>query len=538
MTSRPVDANTRPLPLSKLLDGIAAGLVVLPDFQRDFDWNDAEVISLVATLLKGWPAGSLLLMRGEPEFFRTREFEFAPKRTPRDLDYVVLDGQQRLTALYLALRGAGAEMFALDYTELEVEPSLGAEEIEDRIKRIDMSEWIREYDVRRQRTEKLVPLTALSSAPDFFEWRDDLVRDLDSSERDKLADRLSQIYRNLLGNLNHYEFPCVILDNDLPSAAVARIFERINRSGRRLNTFDLMVARAYEPKWNLRDQWDAATRDYESLDLFLADDGLPVLQTIALADRQDVRQPAVLDLSPARVHEAWDRAVASMDAAISLVRTFGAVGPEQLPYKAQLLTLAGLAWDRDLNQHAVKLERWFWATSLSGAYDVGSSTRVVSDVRELRRWLDGGDEPERPAVSFDTLVSATRRRFPPLWRTFISLLTRAEAVDLLDPTNDDSKVVAVSLFQPEPGGVHLRIFGVVKATRSTARQAKRESILGLLLAEPPTQLALDGQLLPADLRRYAGDSRGLLERRVELALDFLKVTLGDRVVELQRSVDP
>jgi len=32
-----------------------------PEFQRDYDWEDDRVIALVATMMRGWPAGSLLL---------------------------------------------------------------------------------------------------------------------------------------------------------------------------------------------------------------------------------------------------------------------------------------------------------------------------------------------------------------------------------------------------------------------------------------------------------------------------------------------
>lgn len=534
-----VDANTRPLSLSVLLDGMQNGTLVLPDFQRDFDWNDGEIISLVATLIKGWPAGSLLLMSGRPEFFSTREFEYAPK-AKGEPEYVVLDGQQRLTATYLALRGTGPEMFVMRYSGLDPDHSIGAEEIEERIERIDMSDWRALWDARRQLEESIVPFTALESASDFYEWRDEIVRELSPNEREERANELSLLYRNLLGNLNHYDFPCVILDKRLPTAAVARIFERINRSGRRLNTFDLMVARAYVPGWNLRDQWDAATREYATLDTFLGDDGLPVLQAIALVDEEDVRQPAVLDLSPRRVHDAWDQAVAAMNAAVELVESFGVTSPEYLPYRAQLLTLSGLAWDRDLTERSAEIERWFWATSLSGAYDVGSSTRVVSDVRDLRAWLDGGAPPPRPHVGFGTLATATRRRYPPLWRAFMALLSRAGAATLYEDGSEadhGKEAVAVSLFRPGAGDLHLRIFGQVKASRSTARRSKKESLLGILLSERPAQEVFEQQLLPLDLVEYAGDPQRLLDRRVELSLEYLASVIDDRVIELQRTVE-
>src|SRR3954453_15761332 len=93
----------RSVDLSRLLEGIDQGAVVLPDFQRDFVWSDGELMVLVATVMVGWPAGSLLLMEGSPPFFNTREFSGVTRKIDQ-VSLVVLDGQQRLTALYSSFR--------------------------------------------------------------------------------------------------------------------------------------------------------------------------------------------------------------------------------------------------------------------------------------------------------------------------------------------------------------------------------------------------------------------------------------------------
>src|SRR3712207_3315332 len=88
----------------------------------------------------GWPAGSLLLMRGAPTFFATRRFEGAPTRSAEPA-YVVLDGQQRLTALFNALRGVGPFIYAVDLSALEQEDSQLAERIEEAIRIFERDEW-------------------------------------------------------------------------------------------------------------------------------------------------------------------------------------------------------------------------------------------------------------------------------------------------------------------------------------------------------------------------------------------------------------
>lgn len=499
MTSKN-DITTRPVSLATLLEGIAAGEVVLPDFQRDFDWNSNEVVSLLATLLRGWPAGSLLLMRGEPEFFNTREFEFAPHAAP-PAEYVVLDGQQRLTACFLALRGHGPRVFVLGYDDSMLQqPPPSAEELEERIKVIPRDVWDRDWGYLEQARQQVVPLFNLNSAADFFEWRDRVAASVGESVGEGVATGLSRLYRQLLGTVNHYDFPSVILENDFPSEAVARIFERINRSGRRLNTFDLLVARSYSKNWNLRDKWAEAVRDSAAIEQFQKDDGLPALQLISLHDNEDVRQPALLKIPPARVQDAWQDAVEALEAALQQVREFGVVDPEYLPYRSQLLTIGGLKWGAGGSDLREVIEPWFWQSSFGSTYDVGSSTQVVADLRALRRRRDEGAVGETISLAEDYLLGATRQRTPALWRAFHALLGRLEARDpatgsTLDRGKADS--VVVSLLPRALGeNYHLRVFGQVRVSRETARKAKSQSVLEQILDGDISPDVLDTQLLP------------------------------------------
>src|SRR3954471_150376 len=100
-------SQTRMVDLPEVLEEISNGLVALPDFQRDFDWTNSDVVKLLVTVLKGWPAGSLLLMHGRAKFFEVRSLEGGPQPKKNHLRYTILDGQQRLTALYQAIYDRG-----------------------------------------------------------------------------------------------------------------------------------------------------------------------------------------------------------------------------------------------------------------------------------------------------------------------------------------------------------------------------------------------------------------------------------------------
>jgi len=93
--------------LTFLLDQIENRDLALPDFQRSFVWDPGATRELVVSIIRSFPAGSLLLMQGGASVFAPREFEAAPllDGTPA---YLVLDGQQRLTSLYQAFSGGGS----------------------------------------------------------------------------------------------------------------------------------------------------------------------------------------------------------------------------------------------------------------------------------------------------------------------------------------------------------------------------------------------------------------------------------------------
>ncbi len=95
-------------PLSDLLRKAAAGLLQLPDFQRGWVWDDAHIASLLASISHSYPIGAVMTLRtGNPEVkFRPRPIEGVKLDQPHEPEFMLLDGQQRMTSLYLALHSS------------------------------------------------------------------------------------------------------------------------------------------------------------------------------------------------------------------------------------------------------------------------------------------------------------------------------------------------------------------------------------------------------------------------------------------------
>ncbi|MFC3167809.1 DUF262 domain-containing protein [Paracoccus fontiphilus] len=108
--------------IESALNEIAKNNYVLPAIQREFVWRPEQIERLFDSLLQGYPFGTFLFWKVDPETSGTFKFyDFVRHYHARDaahcpeLDTItnrpvaaVLDGQQRLTALNIGLRGSMA----------------------------------------------------------------------------------------------------------------------------------------------------------------------------------------------------------------------------------------------------------------------------------------------------------------------------------------------------------------------------------------------------------------------------------------------
>lgn len=107
--------------IAATLRGIQTNEFVLPAIQREYVWKPSQVVQLFDSLLRGYPIGSFLAWRIDPETVEQFKFygfmrdysQFDNRHNP-DLDLpgkqvtAILDGQQRLTSLNIGLRGSYA----------------------------------------------------------------------------------------------------------------------------------------------------------------------------------------------------------------------------------------------------------------------------------------------------------------------------------------------------------------------------------------------------------------------------------------------
>jgi hypothetical protein len=385
--------QTNPRLMLQLLDELDNGQLALPDFQRSFVWAPDATRELIVSIIRSFPAGALLFLQGGGSIFKPREVEEAPALTSVKPSYLVLDGQQRLTSLYQAMRGVGQSRFFLDIGAL-----IAGSEVNDAVRVFSTERAAPLEPLQAQADAMMMPLSAVRNGGSA-RWRDEVVRIRNEEDPDRLRELLYGVDDAYIHPLEQYRFPVTILPETTELEAVCTIFETLNRTGKPLTPFELISARAFTGGLSLYDYWAAARDEHPILEDFEIEPYY-LLQAIALRLGRSCKRSSVLSMGVDDIVLHWNAAVADMAAAILLLRDeCGVLISKWLPYRPMLIPLAA-AWRQvaeaagpDQGAMRAKLKRWFWCACFMGEYESSSATLAERDAPVLKGWLSGGDEP-------------------------------------------------------------------------------------------------------------------------------------------------
>jgi len=397
-----VKLEPRTFTLSDLLADVEAGEFGLPEFQRPWKWQPSQIVSLLDSIARGWPVGSFLLLRANGgSVFQHRDLDSAPHAD--NPTYLILDGQQRTTAIYQAFGDHAEEVYYLDVNEL-----LDSDELDEGdIRYLKKSRFYKKYpNVQSEAQAGIVPVYRLITRSGFSDW----LKHVDPEKQSSTSAAIEK----LLPGYDSFSIPAHALEGvgDEDLGAVAKIFETVNNTGLELKTFDLMVARLY-PTFLLKNQWQEALDKYEVFEQFglRLEHGIEVLKLIALREylRQrslprdqrkvrGVREGDVLKLTRDAVTAQWEPAVKSYAEALEFARDRGgAVRPALLPARSMLLVIANALHPLTTRRHGFEdeLEKWYWASLFTQAYAQGANTQATRDAERVAAWqVDAAATPD------------------------------------------------------------------------------------------------------------------------------------------------
>lgn len=230
--------------ITQLIDDIRMHDLVLPEFQREYVWSRDQAKQLIVSLMKNYPVGSLLFWKTNdpPEL---KNLDAVPEKL--GAIHIILDGQQRLTTLYMLITG-------------EVPPYYTAKDIttdpRDLYFNLDDGDF-QYYQASRMRDNPL-----WRSVIDCFNGTEINVFQISKqyAASDTQAFEFAQRYNNNLNRLRQ------IREVDLPVQTVPvhatidesiDIFDRVNSQGTKLTDAELALT-------HITGKWPQARREMKA----------------------------------------------------------------------------------------------------------------------------------------------------------------------------------------------------------------------------------------------------------------------------------
>src|SRR3569623_896437 len=531
--------DTNPKKLASLLYDVNEGTSVLPDFQRDFVWEPGMTVSLLASVASQYPAGSLLRVRNTREYFAWRYFAAAPSSQSKPT-FLFLDGQQRLTSLYQAFYGKGDYRFYMRLPTLEEggdpEDAIFYERVESRAEKYYRDQLV-------QAKELVMPLELFRGQhANIWPWIMSTAQLTATGDRDlafKVQERLLKISEQWLKPIEDYEFPVVTLSDSTDANAICTIFETLNKTGVKLTIFELLTARFYPLKFNLRAKWNDACEEYPILREYSIDP-YQLLQAITLRSTDadgapSCKRGAILKLSRESIDFHWDAVVAGLADGLELLREeCGKKNNSWLPYAPMLVPLmallAKLPSNNDPN-NAVRrnqLIQWFWCASLGARYDAAANTKAELDYIDLFAWLSGGAPPNTiKEFSFDVtrLVDVTPRQRA-LYRALMCISLKSDLQIRKDRARDfnSGKIIDAAMIRKDQIDDHHIFYKCYLSKFPQSGSEKVDCIADRTLIDAVTNRHEISDRAPAD---YLGDVRNA----VTVAGQCIEGLLGSHMIE-------
>ena len=428
-------AYETPITIKEAVESIKRRQYVLPSIQREFVWKTDQIETLFDSLMRDYPIGTFLFWKVDKTRIKDFQFyEFLTKYHEKDLKHnqkvdltgdediiALLDGQQRLTSLYLALVGSyavkgryKARNNPSSYPERKLYLNL--------LKPSENSET--EYNFRFLTKENV------SSMEDGFHWFE-CAKILSFKEKDNVNDYIEQhdlddtsLYEKrqtrfvrktierFYDIIHKYGTISYYLEKSEELDKVLQIFIRINSGGTKLSYSDLLLSIA-TAKWSEKDARDVIHDFVDHINKigegFVFNKDLVLKNCLVLANFKDVRFK-VDNFNRANmktIERDWEKSSMSLRVAIELISKFGYT-EKSLTSTYAIIPIAYFIFKNECSEQILQSSRrendrkaikeWLARVLLKGTFDSQADSIFV----HMRQLIDreNGRFPLKETIEF------------------------------------------------------------------------------------------------------------------------------------------
>lgn len=204
--------------VDNIISWISSGEIAIPEMQRPFVWETSKVRDLMDSLYKGYPVGYLIIWKNPDVKLKDGTLSSGKK--------IVIDGQQRITALTAAI--AGKDVVNQQYKKVRIKISFNP-----------IDEKFEVFNPAIEKDSKYINDISEVFKPDFnsfnFAVKYGELNNVNPADVSNTITKLTAIKNNSIGVID--------LDSDLDIETVTDIFIRINSKGTVLSQADFAMSK-------------------------------------------------------------------------------------------------------------------------------------------------------------------------------------------------------------------------------------------------------------------------------------------------------
>ena len=421
--------------LGKLITEIKKGHFVIPDFQREFDWEPWDVRDLIKSIFMDYYVGTLLLWESNKENYEKLNcaplYAFKGELNP---EYIVLDGQQRLSALHYAFFQPKENFRKRKnpfYFYIKLEELLN-ENYEEAFTYMSMSKKLEKIltTPELQFEEQFFPLGLMQEGSWGIDswikkykeyWEEKSANETDEELKNKYKIKsdgafvLRDIFEDLLDN---YHVSYTLLDKRLELNKVCDIFTHINSKGKALDTFDLLNSITRKEEIQLKQMYRKASQqlDDEVYPGFELKTHILMVMSILkqnycspkylyylvpgekkiIKNSEGKNEVVTLIETKEDFIILWDKAVQAIQSCLTTLKNqieFGAISSRFLPYPSIITCLSSIKehvkstdYKNKVDIHS-KIKKWYWASIFMNRYSSSVESTSTKDFIDLKKWF-------------------------------------------------------------------------------------------------------------------------------------------------------
>ncbi|SDM65952.1 DUF262 domain-containing protein [Kriegella aquimaris] len=420
MNSRKMpSSNAQDRPISVWFQKIENGEIKLPRFQRHQAWDRRRIASLLDTVVQNLPLGVTLLLNVDKEQFISRYLVTAPQTGARVTEHL-LDGQQRLTALWRALHNNyKSETFFIYLSDYDDTLEEGDDCYEDYTvfylgRWIDKKERLKPLwvDIPNETLSRgYIPMNLFRPgdiAEEYESWVEKAMLqykpmnsedDYESLLMDWMTgkQKLLNIIRDVRETIAHFNLPYLALPSATSKDTALQVFINMNTNSKPLSQYDIIRAEIEGVKGvSLDDYQNNLNSKHTNIQHYFE---LPflILATSALIQEKLPNQRGMWDMEKDTMIANWDSMADGLSKMANFLESQGIYDKKRLPTNAVLAVIAALYTHIPeildaRGQAEILLRKYLWSSFFTNRYENSAATHAYNDFVALKNQIKKSKE--------------------------------------------------------------------------------------------------------------------------------------------------